>query len=81
MSNALIRARAADVRARSRVDGVPVFAASFLEEAFGGLVREHHMTKAFLDERLRIRTDAPILADFVSLAERYIERADQAATG
>ena len=62
-------------------DGVPVFAASFLEEAFGGLVREHHMTKAFLDEHLHLRTDDPILADFVSLAERYIERADQAARG
>ena len=62
-------------------DGVPVFAASFLEEAFGGLVREHHMTKAFLDERLRLRADDPVLADFVSLAERYIERADQAAAG
>ena len=62
-------------------DGVPVFAASFLEEAFGGLVREHHMTKAFLDEHLRLRADDPVLADFVSLAERYIKEADQAVTG
>lgn len=62
-------------------DGVAGFAASFLEEAFGGLVLEHHMTKAFLDEQLRLRTGERELADYVKLAKRYIEEADQAVTG
>ena len=62
-------------------DGVPGFGSSFLEEAFGGLVREHHMDKAFLDEHLRLRTEDPDLADFVKLAERYIEQAAQAVAG
>ena len=59
-------------------DGVACFAASFLEEAFGGLVRECHMDKAFLDEHLRLETEDPVLEDFVKLAERYIKEADQA---
>ena len=42
-------------------DGVAGFAASFLEKAFGGLVRECHMDKAFLDERLRLVTEDPVL--------------------
>ena len=59
-------------------DGVAGFAASFLEEAFGGLVRECHMDKAYLDEHLRLETEDPVLEDFVKLAERYIKEADQA---
>lgn len=62
-------------------DGVAGFGSSFLEEAFGGLVRECHMDKAFLNERLHLRTDESDLSDFVKLAERYIEEADQAVTG
>ena len=61
-------------------DGVAGFGSSFLEEAFGGLVRECHLDKAFLDEHLHLRSDDPDLADFVLLAKRYIEEADQAAT-
>ena len=61
-------------------DGVAGFAASFLEEAFGGLVRVCHLNKAFLDEHLHLRADDPDLADFVKLAKRYIKDADQAAT-
>ena len=62
-------------------DGVAGFGSSFLEEAFGGLVREHHMDKAFLDQHLHLRTEDPDLADFVKLAERYIEEAAQAVAG
>lgn len=61
-------------------DGVAGFGSSFLEEAFGGLVRVCHMDKTFLDEHLHLRTDDPDLADFVRLARRYIKDADQAAT-
>ena len=62
-------------------DGVAGFGSSFLEEAFGGLVRVCHMDKAFLDQHLRLRAEEPELADFVRLAEHYIEEADRAATG
>lgn len=62
-------------------DGVAGFGSSFLEEAFGGLVRECHMDKAFLNEHLRLRTDESDLSDFVKLAERYIEEADQTVVG
>ena len=58
-------------------DGVAGFGSSFLEEAFGGLVRECHMDRAFLAEHLRLETEDPVLEDFVKLAERYIEEAVQ----
>lgn len=61
-------------------DGVAGFGSSFLEEAFGGLVRVCHLDKAFLDEHLRLQTHDPALDDFVRLAKRYIEDADQAST-
>lgn len=61
-------------------DGVAGFGSSFLEEAFGGLVRERHLRKAFLDEHLHLRADDPDLTDFVQLARRYITDADRAST-
>ena len=61
-------------------DGVAGFGSSFLEEAFGGLVRECHLDRTFLDEHLHLRADDPDLVDFVQLAKRYIKDADQAAT-
>ena len=57
-------------------DGVVGFGSAFLEEAFGGLVRECHMDKSSLDEHLRLRTDDPDLVDSVQLAKRCIEEAD-----
>ena len=60
-------------------DGVAGFGSSFLEEAFGGLVRVCRLNKAFLDQHLHLRTEDPDLADFVLLAKRYIKDADQAA--
>ena len=61
-------------------DGVAGFSSSFLEEAFGGLVRECRMDKAFLDEHLHLHAEDPDLADFVQLAKRHIKEADQVAT-
>ena len=62
-------------------DGVAGFASSFLEEAFGGLVRECHIDKALLDERLHLRTGDPGLEDYVAISKRHIERADRATAG
>ena len=53
-------------------DGVAGFGSSFLEEAFGGLVRVEGMSKAFLDEHLQLLTNEPELEDFIDLTKKYI---------
>ena len=59
-------------------DGVAGFGSSFLEEAFGGLVRCEHMTKAFLDTHLKISVkEDHDLEDFVQLTLKYIVDAAQ----
>ena len=62
-------------KVRVRFDGVAGFGSSFLEEAFGGLVRIEGFDKAFLVSRLELVTDEDELNDFVQLAWRYIEDA------
>ena len=59
-------------------DGVAGFGSSFLEEAFGGLVRECQIDQGFLEERLMLSTNEQALKDFVQLALRYIQEAEQA---
>lgn len=56
-------------------DGVAGVGSSFLEEAFGGLIRKTGMSKTDLDQRLDLKTNEPDLEDFVRLAHRYIEDA------
>ncbi len=56
-------------------DGVAGFGSSFLEEAFGGLVRVEGMSKVFLDEHLQLLTNEPELEDFIALTRQYIEGA------
>ena len=56
-------------------DGVAGLGSSFLEEAFGGLVREEGMSKEFLDQHLKIVTSENDLKDFVLLAQEYIQKA------
>jgi hypothetical protein len=58
-------------------DGVAGFGSSFLEEAFGGLIRDAGMTKEFLDTHLLLTTTEPELEDFVKLAQRYIDEASR----
>lgn len=53
-------------------DGVAGLGSSFLEEAFGGLVRVENMDKAFLDEHLHLSASEDELQDFVKLAKKYI---------
>ena len=53
-------------------DEVAGFGSSFLEEAFGGLVRVEGMSKAFLDEHLQLLTNEPELEDFIDLTKQYI---------
>ena len=56
-------------------DGVAGFGSSFLEEAFGGLAREHKMERSLLDRKLQLKADDPDLQDYVALTEKYIEDA------
>lgn len=59
-------------------DGVAGFGSSFLEEAFGGLVRKGK-TKEFLDKHLKFRTSDGSMNDFIRLAENYITDAVESA--
>ena len=56
-------------------DGVAGFGSSFLEEAFGGLVRKCSMTPEFLFQHLEISTKEDDLKDYVKLARNYINEA------
>ena len=60
-------------------DKVAGFGSSFLEEAFGGLIREAKFEKTFLDAHLRLVTTEPDLKDFVALSQRYINAAAERA--
>ena len=60
-------------------DGLDGVSASFLEEAFGGLIQEEGMTRELLDTRLTLSTTERSLADDVALARRCIEDAAEAA--
>ena len=61
------------------LDGVAGVGSSFLEEAFGGLVRSG-MPKELLEERLIVSAKDETLRDFAKLAKRYIEEATGPAT-
>ena len=57
------------------LDGVAGLGSSFLEEAFGGLVRHEGMSKSFLGAHLKISAKEEDLRDFALLAWKYIEDA------
>ncbi|HEX3666176.1 MAG TPA: STAS-like domain-containing protein [Rhizomicrobium sp.] len=61
------------------LDGTEGYASSFLEEAFGGLVRVVGFAKSELGRRLSIRAEDPAFAIYKRLAERYIEEATPSA--
>lgn len=57
------------------LDGTAGYGSSFLEEAFGGLIREHGFTENDLKKRLKIKCQNPEYETFVKEALEYI--ADQ----
>jgi hypothetical protein len=57
------------------LDGVSGFGSSFLEEAFGGLVRVHHMSKDDLDKRLKISYRDPALIYYAESITDFISSA------
>ena len=56
------------------MDGVEGFGSSFLDEAFGGLVRNCGFEKAFLKARLHLQASPENLL-YVNLIWKYIDRA------
>lgn len=59
------------------MDGTKGYGSSFLEEAFGGLVRCHDFELGQLKERLVIKTEDSLLSDEIW---NYIEEAGQLKT-
>lgn len=58
-----------------RLDGTAGYAGSFLEEAFGGLVRTEGFSLGELKKSLHLQADASRYRAFVDLANRYMEAA------
>lgn len=56
-------------------DGVLGLSASFLEEAFGGLIRKFRLEKPKLLERIQLRATRPYLQPYLSLTYHYMREA------
>ena len=74
----LVPALKANAQVVVDLDGVAGFPASFLEEAFGGLVREHGYSSDELDAKLIFRADTTRMRSYPEMIRRYIERAKSA---
>jgi hypothetical protein len=61
------------------MDGAFSYSSSFLEEAFGGLVRTGLFSVAEIKNHLELRANDPIYASFVSDAKKYLADALKAA--
>ena len=61
------------------IDDTAGYGASFLEEAFGGLIREDGFSTAELSLALRIEANVTAFKPYKILAERYIEEAGRKA--
>jgi hypothetical protein len=59
-----------------RLEGAAGFPSSFLDEAFGGLVRIEGLSPQELHERLVVECSEDELHRYVSLIWRYIDRAE-----
>lgn len=57
------------------IDGVRTFGSSFLEEAFGGLIRHNLFTKDDIKALLEVRCTKPYLLLFKHSIESYIKNA------
>jgi hypothetical protein len=61
------------------IDGAAGYGSSFLEEAFGGIVREKVLEPAVLAKKLEIKSADPVFAGFRADAIRYFKDAITAA--
>jgi hypothetical protein len=58
------------------LDGTLGYGSSFLEEAFGGLIREHSFKLALLNEKLEIKSSRRLYSERV---KSYLKNADKEA--
>ena len=61
------------------IDGVEGYGSSFLEEAFGGLVRKGYFTHAILNDKLKITFQDADFRMYHDLIWRYISEAKKEA--
>lgn len=61
-----------------KLDDVKSFGSSFLEEAFGGLLRDQQFTPGDISRTLRIDAERPIYATYKRQIERYLKEASTA---
>lgn len=59
------------------LDGVRGYPSSFLEEAFGGLVRKHNLSAADLLERLTLSAVTPAYRRYIDIIWGYVRTADK----
>ncbi len=74
---ALRKAIAAGDTLTVELDGTSGYGSSFLEEAFGGLVREQTFSPADIRRALRIVAREHLYAPYAALAERYMDDAER----
>lgn len=72
---ALLEALKSNSVVEVELDGTAGYASSFLEEAFGGLVREGRAEPEAAKENLQIIATEPIYAPYQMLAVKYIDDA------
>lgn len=70
---ALTRARDADTVLVVDLDGVAGLPTSFLEEAFGGLLRHTAWTLASIKDTLKLKADDPDLWPYIELADTFMD--------
>lgn len=62
------------------LDGAPGYGSSFLEEAFGGLIRTRGFHREDVQRWLSVVANSSLYAPYRSLAERYIRDAQPSGT-
>ncbi|UZD90331.1 STAS-like domain-containing protein [Cognatishimia activa] len=62
------------------LDGAAGYPSSFLEEAFGGLVREHDFTPEDVLKRFKFIANEPGFSRYVALIEQYVTQAQRKDT-
>jgi hypothetical protein len=74
--------RAIDTNSRVIVilDGTSGYPSSFLEEAFGGLIRVHKFDKETLDSVLVIEAKDPVYQPYKGLSRRYMQDAQASSS-
>lgn len=71
----LVPALKSDDRTTVDIDDTEGYGSSFLDEAFGGLVREGHFTPDTLRDKLHIQHKDPDYAIYANLIWKYINEA------